>query len=83
MSCGGCCIGNLTHALKADSRGSDVKVPLLAGETTVQLDERLTSRNQLKAAVKGAGYSVEITNIAQNFNPRTAAAVNPRRQLWS
>jgi copper chaperone CopZ len=64
MTCGGC-ISNVTHALKAVSGVSDVKVSLSAGEATVQFDERLTSSDKLKSAVKGAGYGVDTTNTAQ------------------
>ena len=61
MTCGGC-ISNVTHALKAVSGVSDVKVSLSPGEATVQYDERLASPDQLKSAVKGAGYGVDGTN---------------------
>jgi len=64
MTCGSC-ISNVTHALKAVSGVSDVKVSLSAGEATVQFDERLTSPQKLKSAVKGAGYGVDTTNTAQ------------------
>ena len=64
MTCGGC-ISNVTHALNAVSGVSDVKVSLSAGEATVQYDERLASPEQLKSAVKGAGYSVDTTNPGQ------------------
>ncbi len=64
MTCGGC-ISSVTHALKAVSGVSDVKVSLAAGEATVQYDERLTSPDQLKSAVKDAGYGVDTTNAAQ------------------
>ena len=64
MTCGGC-TNNVTHALKAIAGVDDVKVSLSAGEATVQYDERLTSLDQLKSAVKSAGYSVDITNTAQ------------------
>ena len=64
MTCGGC-TSNVTHALKAIPGVSEVKVSLSAGEATVQYDERLTSREQLKSAVKGAGYGVDTTNTAQ------------------
>ena len=57
MTCGGC-TSNVTRALKAVSGVSDVQVSLSAGEATVQYDERLTSPDQLKTAVKVAGYSV-------------------------
>ena len=65
MTCGGC-ISNVTHALKAVSGVNDVKVSLSAGEATVQYDERLTSPDQLKSAVKGAGYGVDATNAAHS-----------------
>ncbi|MEO8188368.1 MAG: heavy-metal-associated domain-containing protein [Burkholderiaceae bacterium] len=61
MTCGGC-ISNVTQALKAIDGVGDVKVSLSAGEATVEYDERLTSSDQLKSAVKGAGYGVDLTN---------------------
>ena len=64
MTCGGC-ISNVTHALKTITGVGDVKVSLSAGEATVQYDERLASPEQLKSAVKGAGYGVDTTNTAQ------------------
>jgi copper chaperone len=63
MTCGGC-TSNVTHALKAITGVGDVTVSLLAGEARVQYDERLTSKDQLKSAVKSAGYDVEGTNAA-------------------
>ena len=60
MTCGGC-ISNVTHALKAVTGVGDVSVSLAAGEATVQYDERVTTSAQLKAAVTGAGYSVDAT----------------------
>ncbi len=65
MTCGGC-TSNVTHALKAIRGVSDVNVSLAAGEATVQYDERLTSPDQLQAAVKGAGYGVDTSNAAQS-----------------
>ena len=64
MTCGGC-TSNVTQALKAIPGVGDVTVSLSAGEATVQYDERLTSPDQLKSAVKGAGYGVDTTNTAQ------------------
>lgn len=61
MTCGGC-ISNVTHALKAIPGVGDVKVSLSPGEATVQYDERLTSPDRLKSAVKDAGYGVDGTN---------------------
>lgn len=58
MTCGGC-ISTVTHALQAVTGVGDVKVSLSAGEAAVQFDERLTSPEQLKSAVKGAGYGVD------------------------
>ena len=63
MTCGGC-ISNVTQALKAVSGVDEVSVSLSAGEATVKFDERLTSGEKLKSAVKGAGYGVD-TNAAQ------------------
>ena len=64
MTCGGC-ISNVTHALKAITGVGDVKVSLSAGEATVQYDERLTSPEKLKSAVKDAGYGVDATSTAR------------------
>ncbi len=65
MTCGGC-TSNVTQALQAIAGVGDVKVSLSAGEATVQYDERLTSPDQLKSAVKGAGYGVDATNAAHS-----------------
>ena len=64
MTCGGC-ISNVTNALKAIAGVGDVNVSLSAGEATVQYDERLTSPEKLRSAVKGAGYGVDTANTAQ------------------
>ncbi len=58
MTCGGC-VSNVTHALQAVTGVGDVKVSLTAGEAEVQFDGGLTSPEQLKLAVKGAGYGVD------------------------
>ncbi len=63
MTCGGC-TSNVTRALKAVSGVGDVNVSLAAGEATVQYDERRTSPDQLKSAVKNAGYGVEVAKGA-------------------
>jgi copper chaperone CopZ len=57
MTCGGC-TSNITDALKAIAGVGEVNISLAAGEATVQYDEKLTSPEQLKSAVKGAGYGV-------------------------
>ena len=63
MTCGGC-TSNVTRALTAVPGVGDINVSLSAGEATVQYDERRTSPDQLKAAVKGAGYGVDVTSAA-------------------
>ena len=65
MTCGGC-ISTVTRALKAIDGVGDVKVSLSAGEATVEYDERLTSPDKMKSAVKGAGYGVDVTNAARS-----------------
>jgi len=69
MTCGGC-TSNVTQALKAITGVGDVKVSLSAGEATVQYDERLTSPDQLKSAVKGAGYGVDPANAAHSHQSK-------------
>lgn len=64
MTCGGCS-SKVTKALQAVSGVGVVTVSLAAGEATVQYDERLTSPEQLKSAVKGAGYGADATDGAQ------------------
>ena len=63
MNCDGC-TSNVTKALRAITGVSDVMVSLAAGEATVQFDERLTSPEQLKSAVRHAGYGVDGTHPA-------------------
>ena len=57
MTCDGCS-GKVAHALKSLAGVHDVVVSLSANEATVQYDERKTSPDQLKSAVKDAGYGV-------------------------
>ena len=64
MTCGGC-ISSVTDALMAISGVGNVQVSLSAGEATVQYDERKTSADQLKSAIKDAGYGVGTTNAPQ------------------
>ena len=63
MTCGGCS-STVTRTLKAMPGVDDVKVSLPAGEATVQYDERLTSRDQMKTAIVGAGYGVDAIDAA-------------------
>ena len=62
MTCDGCS-GKVAHALKALAGVHDVVVSLAAREATVRYDEHLTSLDQLKSAVKGAGYGVDTLSI--------------------
>ena len=64
MTCGGC-TSRVSTALKAVSGVNDVQVSLSAGEATVQYDEQLTSPDQLKSAVKSAGYGVDTPSAVQ------------------
>ena len=64
MTCGGC-TANVTKALKTINGVNDVTVSLSDGKATVQYDEKLTSPEQLKSAVIGAGYGVDTSNTAQ------------------
>ena len=65
MTCGDC-TNNVTRALKAIPGVGDVNVSLAAGEATVQYDERRASPEQLKSAVKSAGYGVDAAKSAQS-----------------
>jgi copper chaperone len=69
MACGGCTT-NVTQALKAVPGVDDVSVSLSPGEATVRYDERLTSPDQLKSAVKGAGYGVGTASPADAPQPK-------------
>jgi copper chaperone len=69
MTCGGC-ISKITKALKTVSGVSDVEVSLSAGEATVQYDEQKTSSDQLKSAVKSAGYGVDVPNAAHSHQSK-------------
>ena len=64
MTRGGC-TSKVTRALKAVPGVGDVRVSLSAGEASVQYDERLTSSDQLKSAVKGAGFGVDVTKATR------------------
>ena len=69
MTCGGCTT-NVTNALKSIRGVGDVKVSLSAGEVTVQYDERLTSPDQLKVAIEGAGYGVNVPQTAHSHQSK-------------
>lgn len=65
MTCDGCA-RTVAHALKATAGVHDVVVSLSTGEAAVRYDEHLTSLDQLKSAVKGAGYGVDATNTTHS-----------------
>ena len=64
MTCGGC-TSSVTKALKAVNGVDDVIVSLATGQATVQYNENLTSPEQLKSAVKEAGYGLGDSNTTQ------------------
>jgi copper chaperone len=64
MTCGGC-VTTVTRALKGMGGVGDVKISLSRGDATVQYDERLTSPENLKLTITGAGYGVEGTKSAK------------------
>ena len=70
MTCSGC-TSTVTRALKATPGVDDVNVSLSAGEATVRYDRRLASPNQLKLAVKDAGYGVDATKATQGDQSKT------------
>ena len=57
MTCGSC-TDKVARALKSIPGVADVTVSLAASEAVVNYDERQTSADQLKSAVKTAGYGV-------------------------
>ena len=61
MTCGGC-TSSVKKALEALYGVKDVIVSLSTGQATVQYDEILTSPQQLKLAVKEAGYGLDASN---------------------
>lgn len=65
MNCDGC-TSKVAHVLKAIAGVHDVVVSLEAGEAAVRYDEHLTTLDQLKSVVKGAGYGVDVTNAAHS-----------------
>ena len=64
MTCNGC-TSKVAHALNAIKGVHDVVVSLSNGEVAIRYDEHVTAIDKLKSAVKGAGYDVDITNVAQ------------------
>jgi len=67
MTCGGCS-SSVARALNAVAGVSDVSLSLETGEAAVQYNEQLASPDQLRLAVKRAGYDVN-TGSATQRNP--------------
>jgi copper chaperone len=63
MTCGGCS-SNVTKALNAVDGVVNVMVSLTDANATVEYDEKLTSPEQLKLAIKEAGYGVDNTDTS-------------------
>jgi len=59
MTCGGC-VGAVTSALRAVDGVADVVVSLKPGEARIEFDERATSPERLREAVKQAGFEVSL-----------------------
>jgi copper chaperone len=57
-TCGGCA-NQLIHALQVVDGVQKVNISAGDGKATVKFDERLTSPEQLKAALRHAGFGVE------------------------
>lgn len=59
MTCGGC-VNNVTKALNAVEGVKNVAVTLHPGEARVEFNESTTAPAQLRAAVRQAGYEVDM-----------------------
>ena len=57
MTCDGC-TSKVAHALNAIAGVHEVVVSLSEGEAAVRYNEHLTTRHELKSAIKAAGYGV-------------------------
>ena len=64
MTCGSCS-SNVTKALNAVNGVVNVNVSLSDANATVEYDEKMTSPEQLKLAIKEAGYGVDNTDTPQ------------------
>ena len=69
MTCNGCTT-KIAHALNAIAGVHEVVVSLPDSEAAVRYDEHLTTPEQLKSAVKGAGYGVDATNAAHSHQSK-------------
>lgn len=57
MTCSGC-VNSLKRTMKSINGVDGVQVELSTGDTQVQYDENITTPEQLKSAVKNAGYGL-------------------------
>lgn len=64
MTCGGCS-SNVTKALRAVNGVDNVIVSLSDANATVQYDEKLTSPELLKSAIREAGYGIDASTTPQ------------------
>jgi copper chaperone CopZ len=64
MTCDGC-TSKVAHALNAITGVHEVVVSLSDSQAAVRYDEHQVSPEQLKSAVKGAGYGVNTTNTIE------------------
>jgi len=69
MTCDGC-TSKVTQALKAVTGVHDVVVSLSDNNAAVRYDEHLTSPDQMKSAVKNAGYGVDGTKAVKGQQPK-------------
>ena len=69
MTCNGC-TSKIAHALNAIAGVHEVVVSLPDSEAAVRYDEHLTTPEQLKSAVKGAGYGVDAANAAHSHQSK-------------
>ncbi|MDP3608093.1 MAG: heavy-metal-associated domain-containing protein [Methylophilus sp.] len=69
MTCGGCS-SNVTKALNAVNGVVNVMVSLSDANATVEYDEKLTTPEQLKVAIKEAGYGVGSIDTPQQSSSK-------------
>ena len=59
MTCGGC-VASVTRVLKSVKGVSNVDVSLAEARARVEFDPSLANREQLRAAVEGAGFDATL-----------------------
>ena len=70
MTCGGCSSA-VSKALKSSNGVYEVNVSLSSAEAIVQYDETLTSPEQLKLAIKEAGYGIGASNATPQLQGKS------------